>query len=128
MSGATRLLSQTSFYLTLDDMRELRDAGMAVAGHGWTHRPLDQLPADEVEDEVAKTRAFLAGLGAADRWAFVYPSGTWNERVVRVLREQGASVAFTTEAATVRQGADQLKLPRLDTNDLPLTPQGVHER
>jgi peptidoglycan/xylan/chitin deacetylase (PgdA/CDA1 family) len=119
--GSEEAAVADELYLTLDDMHKLRDAGMALAGHGWTHRSLDVLSIDQVEDEVAKTRTLLSELGVTTPWAFVYPSGAWNENVVDVLRRHGASVAFTTEATTVRRGANPLKLPRLDTNDLPLT-------
>ena len=105
-------------YMTVDDLVLLRESGMGVAGHGWTHRALDKLEASALEDDVRRTRGFLDRVGVRGPWAFVYPSGTWSEEAVSALRGAGAAVAFTTEPSVVDKSSDPMALPRLDTNDL----------
>lgn len=110
-------------YMTVDDLAVLRESGMGLAGHGWTHRALDKLEPSALMEDVRRTLGFLDRLGMCGPWAFVYPSGTWNNEAASTLRSAGAAVAFTTEPSVVDESSDPLALPRLDTNDLPTTSQ-----
>jgi peptidoglycan/xylan/chitin deacetylase (PgdA/CDA1 family) len=111
-------------YMTLDDLSTLRDAGMGLAGHGWTHAPLAQLTAEARQDEITRTRELLESLGCRGPWAFVYPSGSWNDETLAALSNAHAAVAFTTEVQVATLAMHPLALPRLDTNDLPTARQG----
>jgi peptidoglycan/xylan/chitin deacetylase (PgdA/CDA1 family) len=106
-------------YMTLGDLSALRDAGMGLAGHGWTHEPLVQLTAEARRDEITRTRELLESVGCGGSWAFVYPSGFWNDETLAALSKAHAAVAFTTEVQVATLAMNPLTLPRLDTNDLP---------
>jgi peptidoglycan/xylan/chitin deacetylase (PgdA/CDA1 family) len=108
-------------YLGVDGLRELRGLGMELAGHGWDHRRLALLDEEQQRVELEGSRQLLEAAGAAtDTWAMCFAYGSRDETSLRLLRELGCDVAFTTEPRVAARGDDPLQLPRLDTNDLPV--------
>jgi peptidoglycan/xylan/chitin deacetylase (PgdA/CDA1 family) len=109
-------------YLTLDSCRELVRRGHAVIGHGWAHRRLGLLGEAEQRTELDGSRELVTRAGGT--WAFCYAYGSRNETTLRLLRESGCRVGLTTDVGVATSDHDPLQLPRLDTNDLPLVPDG----
>lgn len=109
-------------YLTLDEIRELAARGHELAGHGVEHRRLGLLDEDGQRREIEGTTTFLASvLGSEPRaWAMCYAYGSRDETTLRLLREAGCALAFTTDTALASEDGDPLQLPRIDTNDLPV--------
>lgn len=109
-------------YLSLDDVRDLCESGMAVAGHGVAHRHLGLLDRAAQEAEISGTLEFLSQLGidATLGWAMVYPSGSFDRATIELLTAAGCALGLTVEPALAGPDTDPLALPRLDTNDLPL--------
>ena len=83
-----------SLYLDVDAIRELVAMGMDVAGHGWWHRRLALLDEEGRREET--------------------------DGSLRLLRERGCDIGFTTEPRVATRQDELLELPRLDTNDLPV--------
>ena len=109
-------------YLTVDGVRELAAAGMDIAGHGYEHKRFELLSESEQAEEVRQSKAFLAEVGVEPAgWAMCYPYGSRNETTLRLLQESGCALAFTVEPRVATPADDPLELPRLDTNDLPLS-------
>ena len=108
-------------YAGADQLREMREAGMAVGSHGYRHEWMGGLTNAAQEDEIDRSLAFLSQLGvAADDWVMCYPYGAHDARLVDLVRRKGCAVGVTVERKIARLGADDpLLLPRIDTNDLP---------
>lgn len=113
-------------YLSPADLRAMLEAGMEIGGHGATHQWLDILTEEEQRAEITESYGFLSGvLGRAPKdWMFSYPYGEGTAVSRDRLAEAGCAVAFTTRPGTARTLRDPLSLPRLDTNDLPVGPEG----
>jgi peptidoglycan/xylan/chitin deacetylase (PgdA/CDA1 family) len=108
-------------YLTVDEVRELAEAGMDVAGHGYEHKRFELLDEPAQVEEIRGTKEFLAAVGVStDGGAMCYPYGSRNEITLRLLADAGCALAFTVEPRAAGPGDDPLQLPRLDTNDLPM--------
>jgi peptidoglycan/xylan/chitin deacetylase (PgdA/CDA1 family) len=105
-------------YLTVGDCRELVARGHDVIGHGYEHRRLGLLDEAAQRDEIERTRAFVDDVGG--EWSLCYPYGSRNETTLRLLREAGCSLGFTTEPRRATEADPPLELPRIDTNDLEL--------
>jgi peptidoglycan/xylan/chitin deacetylase (PgdA/CDA1 family) len=103
-------------YLTLDECRELVRRGHAVIGHGYEHRRLGLLDEPAQRLELERTREFVVDVGGS--WALCYPYGSRNETTLRLLRESGCLLGFTTDVGRAELDSDPLQLPRIDTNDL----------
>lgn len=69
-------------YLTADQLREMADSGYVLIGsHTVTHRALPDLPAEEVQRELADSQQALAELLGREVTAFAYPYGAWDPAV-----------------------------------------------
>lgn len=81
-------------------LAEWKDAclreGHELAAHGVTHRPLTELPDDELADELRQARDLT---GAT---TLVYPGGTFDKRVQR------AAARYFAAARSVRWGVETL--------------------
>jgi peptidoglycan/xylan/chitin deacetylase (PgdA/CDA1 family) len=109
-------------YMTLEAVQDLVAAGMDVAGHGYEHNRMELLDEAEQTTEIGRTLGFLALAGVdGSGWAMCYPYGSRNGTTLRLLREAGCALAFTVEPRVATPEDDPLELPRLDTNDLPLS-------
>src|SRR5262249_13521178 len=111
--------------VTVEQLREMTEAGMHVGGHGGSHRWLDRLSGDEQRHEISESGRLLAAIGSdnASHFTFCYPYGGYNADTLALLRARTCQAALTVlpELASVERDR-MLELPRLDTNDLPKDP------
>jgi peptidoglycan/xylan/chitin deacetylase (PgdA/CDA1 family) len=111
------------FYMSVEELRDLVRAGMYVGSHGFAHRWLDTMDEAGQSREISQSLDLLAGIGApTSDWIMCYPYGGQNADLVRLLPRFGCVAGVTTRVAVADVGTDPpLLLPRLDTNDLPLS-------
>ncbi len=108
-------------YLDAEGVRELARLGMDLAGHGWEHRRLGLLDDEQQRAEIDGSLRLLRAVGAStESWAMCFAYGSRDETSLRLLRERGCALGFTTEPRVATADDDLLQLPRLDTNDLPV--------
>ena len=113
------------YYLTVDQVADLHDAGMTVGAHSISHRILPRLPYAEQRAEIVDSKEFLESVIDEPVRAFAYPygtEGTFSEETVRIVDQEGFDVAFTTvaRAATAEEFSDRpLRLPRFDCTEFP---------
>lgn len=81
-----------------EDVHELRENGFEPGAHTRTHPVLTDLPPDELDAEIAGSRADLAERLEAPPSAFAYPYGKWNEAAAEAARRAGFSSALTIRA------------------------------
>ena len=98
--------------LTWDQVRELRDHGVALGAHTVRHPFLTRLDDDDLRHELRESRRHLAAEIEREVPALAYPAGDHDPRVVRSAREAGYSLAFTTRAGSNLPGDDALALRR----------------
>lgn len=91
----------------------LQTQGIAIGGHGATHRRLPGLAPDELEDEVRGCADLIEAETSRRPSAFAYPYGAWDpdcaQVVARVFRW-----ACTAEFQALTQASRSCALPRLD--------------
>ncbi len=108
-------------YLNVDQLRCMIRNGMYVGSHGHDHYWINTLTQDKQQKELEFSKKFLKMIGAdTTNFAFCFPYGAYNDSLLSVLKENGCSLALTTEVGIADLNKDKpLTLPRLDTNDLP---------
>ncbi|MBX3394213.1 MAG: polysaccharide deacetylase family protein [Phycisphaerae bacterium] len=108
-------------YLTIDQLRQMRDAGMEIGGHGERHVWLEHLSESDQCGELERTLSFLERVHGTRpaNWMMCYPYGSYNATTLSLLKERGCAVGFTTRVGTNADLSRPLELARLDTNDLP---------
>lgn len=107
-------------YMGLDQIKEMKAAGMFFGGHGYKHKWLNSLSKEEIIEETDQTLLFLKEVGMeTTNWAICYPYGGFNEDVLQILKEKSCLIGFTTEMRVADLSKDNsLLIPRLDTNDI----------
>ena len=110
-------------YVTPEQLRTMIRCGMYVGGHGARHYWPDRLDLASQTAEIDASLDFLWSLGApTDDWVMCYPYGAYNDTLLALLQARNCAVGLTTKVAIARPGIDaMLELPRIDTNDLPIS-------
>ena len=109
-------------YMTVDEVRELLNAGMTIGAHADRHVRLPMLSHEGQAAEIdGALRVFDAAGAPKTNFAYSYANGEFDDRSVALLRERGCAVAVGTrpDIAVVAPDA-MLSVPRIDTNDLPV--------
>jgi peptidoglycan/xylan/chitin deacetylase (PgdA/CDA1 family) len=84
--------------MTWDQLREMRDAGMEIGGHGVHHRMLAKLPDDALLAEISECQARLTAELGAPAIAVSYPVGgpdAYDARVIDAVRAHGFLIGFS---------------------------------
>lgn len=108
-------------YMNSDQVAMLGRCGMYVGCHGYDHFWLNSLSRPEQEAEIDKALLFMASVGASvNRWIMCYPHGGYNDSLISVLESRRCAAGLTVDLGVADlAGHHPLKLPRIDTNDLP---------
>jgi len=95
-------------------IEDLRDHPLVTLGaHTHTHRPLGQIPVEDVVSEVERSRQYLFDIGC-EPTHFAYPYGSWTPKVRNIVKQHGFQSAVTTiPRPTVKQD-DSHTIPRLN--------------
>ncbi|TDA95524.1 polysaccharide deacetylase family protein [Halomonas marinisediminis] len=110
-------------YMGESELTRLLDAGMFIGSHGCQHYWLNSLERQAQIEEIDDSLAFLERLGVSRKeWVMCYPYGGYDESLLGILRSRGCALGLTTEVKVANlDQCDPLTLPRLDTNDLPMS-------
>ena len=91
-------------------------AGIEVGAHTVNHRPLPEVPAAELDAELAGAAETIAAAGVPRPRAVSYPYGRHDDAVVAATRAAGYAVAFTTAWGDPRPGGDLFTVPRIEVH------------
>ncbi len=86
-----------ALHLDAAGLRELLKAGWAVGSHSWSHPDLTALSESEALRELERSKKALEDAVGAEVWAFSYPFGRFNARVMELVARAGYSVAFAED-------------------------------
>jgi peptidoglycan/xylan/chitin deacetylase (PgdA/CDA1 family) len=118
-----KVLSQ-ELYMTIPQLQVMINSGMEVGSHTYSHRWLETLSRRKQREEVTRSVAFLEAIGAdITDWTMCYPYGSYDEKTLDILSDTNCDLALTTDngVAHLHKG-NAFTLERLDTNDLPQSP------
>lgn len=91
-------------------------SGIEVGSHTFSHRPLPEVPAAELDRELVEAANRIEAAGVRRPRAFSYPYGRWTPAVREATREAGYAVAFTTAWGDPRPGGDIYAVPRVEVH------------
>lgn len=89
--------------MSWDQLRDMRDGGMEIGGHGVSHRMLAKLPANEIHDELSVSKSRLDAELGPSPYTLSYPVGNidaWSETVVEEARTAGFSAGCSYVTGT----------------------------
>ncbi|MAL79070.1 MAG: chitin deacetylase [Sneathiella sp.] len=100
-----------------DQLRELRDAGVHIGHHTYSHSHLPTMNAEEIEADINRaSERYQAELGFVPA-IFAYPYGEYGNDVKSVIRQLGFKAAFGQQSGVAFSGHDRLELPRFTMSE-----------
>lgn len=103
-------------HMSKAQMRALSDAGAEIGSHTMTHRSVTSMDAQQLADELVRSRKEIEDITGRPVTSFAYPFGTlrdFDQRAADALREAGYTIAFTSQHGPVTAGLDAMFLPRI---------------
>ncbi len=117
--GVSEEVFSNELYMNEDQLKLMRNKGMFIGGHGYSHEWLNSLDEQEQKSEVHLTDDFLGTLGVEkDCRVMCYPYGAYNEITIKQLKGKGYAAGLTTvprKATLINE--NRFTLSRLDTNE-----------
>jgi peptidoglycan/xylan/chitin deacetylase (PgdA/CDA1 family) len=97
-----------------EDIGVLESSGWDIGNHTFNHRMLPELSPEEQKQELESTNKILSGIlrGKKIRY-FSYPVGKYNDSVIKTLKDEGFTLAFTTEHGWATSDTDPMLIPRV---------------
>lgn len=102
---------------TLAQLKEMRDNGVTIANHTWTHPELPYESESRQREEIAKTQAWLKEELGIDNHYFAYPLGLYDDTVKQVLQDNGITLAVTMNLGRACPGDELLEVKRIWIGD-----------
>jgi poly-beta-1,6-N-acetyl-D-glucosamine N-deacetylase len=103
--------------LSVAQLQEMQAAGVLIANHSHTHPMFDQCTEEEIRAELRASKAFFTQHGLKGYEYFAYPNGNYNERVQKILIEEGIQYAFLFDHQLNKAPINPMRISRLSVND-----------
>ncbi len=104
-------------FMTWDQIRELRDAGVTIGAHSHTHGHLAKMSLDAAKAEIETSNAILKRELGAVPPLFAYPFGETSAAVTALVRAAGHSTAFGQHSGVMEPRQSRYYLPRFPLNE-----------
>lgn len=76
-------------YLNWEEILALQNMGFVFQSHTWSHRPLTEVPAEELSRELGEAKGFLSERLGHEVTMLCFPCGFFNERVLKACGDAG---------------------------------------
>lgn len=109
------LLSDNTYYIEPEQIREMTDAGHEVGSHSFDHIPLTAWSTLMVRTQLRRSKEFLEHLIGKEVALFAYPNGKHNRHIAEEVQKAGYKVAFLSRHNTrlgLEPPLDRFELPR----------------
>jgi peptidoglycan/xylan/chitin deacetylase (PgdA/CDA1 family) len=106
-------LNVQKLLMTAEQVKAWHAAGMEVGAHSRTHPRLSQCTDEELQLELAGSKADLEALTGAPVTQFCYPYGDLDTRVADAARNAGYEAVTTTQRGRACPGDDLMLLRRV---------------
>ncbi len=93
------------------ELRALSSEGFEIGAHGYSHKLLWGLPAEELAGEVGPCKPILEDILGTQVRMFCYPCGRYDSNVVRTLKEAGYCGARTVRMLATRPDFNPFEMP-----------------
>lgn len=91
--------------LSRSGVLELRDAGVEVGSHGWSHRSWRAMPDHVAAQEIQRSKTELEDLLQCAVTAAAVPFGLYDRDTLRRLRAAGYANAYTSDGGPARSSS-----------------------
>ena len=119
------LLQADQFYVPKNNLMKMKEQGMVIGSHSYSHPVMSRLTAAEQKSEIEKSLVVLGDLVEETHKTYCHPYGgfhSFNRETVYVLKQLKVSYAFNVESREIIQAdykRSKYHLPRFDCNLFP---------
>ena len=108
-------------YLTLDEIKQMKENGMYFGAHTYSHYWLSHLSNNELDLELKNSITYYSKINNNKKnWLMCYPHGDYTNDIISILKKHGFKAAMTTKPGEAIVNFENcFKLNRFDTNDFP---------
>lgn len=100
-------------YMSWDNIKELKKAGMDIGSHTLTHPDLEKSDDSRVDKEIRESKKNLESTIGDTISDFCYPSGKYDARTIEALKKYGYKTATTVKNGVADQNSNLFELPRI---------------
>jgi len=104
-------------FMTWDQIRTLRDAGVTIAAHSHTHAHLAAKSDADARAEIVESNKVLEREIGRKPDIFAYPYGEASAATIAIAKENGYVAAFGQHSGVAFRGLDRHYLPRFALNE-----------
>ena len=115
-------------YLTWDQLLDMEQNGITIQSHTLNHRALEELPDDEIREELLNSKTMLEEHLGHSIDFLAYPTGTYNLHIASIARDVGYKAAFTIKYGNVDRGSNVFALERVPIFQQVDTMKAFYER
>ena len=101
-------------YLTVEQIREMKGAGIDFGGHTHTHPHLTTISIEEATEEISRAKKLLDEWTGEKTTLFAYPNGLYSRDHFRILDGLGYEAAFSVRPGANRAGTLRWVLRRTE--------------
>lgn len=105
-------------FLSWPQVKQLNASGLVtIASHCCSHTPLTKLTADEVRNELQRSREIIRERAGIETRDLAYPNGDHDTKIANAVRDSGYRTAFTTLRGHVTATANAFTLRRVNIHE-----------
>lgn len=109
----TAYMDKYNNYLTWDQARELKSAGMNIGSHTHTHPDLSKIFGIRVTDEIKESKKTIEEKIGGTISDFCYPAGKYDQKIIDELKNDDYKTATTVKNGIANQNSNLFELPRI---------------
>lgn len=98
-------------YMNWNQIKELKNSGNEISSHSVSHPDLSQVSYVKLSSELLQSKETLDNVLHQDTKVLIYPSGKYNENVVKQAAALGYIIARTTEPGVKENLSNLMLLP-----------------
>ncbi|MEZ0154833.1 MAG: polysaccharide deacetylase family protein [Candidatus Reddybacter sp.] len=102
--------------LSLEQLREARDAGVTIGSHTCTHARLNEISSnpEQLQEQLEGSKKELEQILGQEVKHFAYPFGLHDPATIAAVKQAGYNTACSTRSGFNRQDIDPLELRRIE--------------
>ena len=107
----------TPGYMTWDQIRELKAAGVTIGSQTASHPHLPDIELEQVKIELDRAAQRIADETGERPALFAYPYGEYGSAIQRIVAARGYVAAFGQHSGVAHAGGDRFGVPRFALNE-----------
>jgi len=117
-AGLSKVKSKVHGAMTVTQLRLLSETNLfTIGGHTKNHPLLGRCTYEDQKREILNNKEALENILGKDINLFAFPSGSYNDITLKILKQHGFSAAFASSGKPVSRNTDRLQISRLQINN-----------